>query len=69
MQLTNNYRKGEQVGTTLKALRAYKEDLDQAITAFSIYASTHERRGVLEMPAIKMNQAAVRERRTPRRCA
>jgi len=69
LQPTNNYRKGEQAGTTsmtLRALRAYKEDLDQAITAFSAYAATYERRGIIAMPVVERNVDTSRERRERR---
>lgn len=50
MPLSNDIQKAERAVTVLKALREYKDDLDQAIAAFSVYAATHERRGIVALP-------------------
>ena len=51
LEQLENHRQGERADTALRALRAYKDDLDHAIEAFSVYAATFKNRGSIEMPS------------------
>ena len=55
------YQEEKRTESTLRALRAYKTDLDQAIAAFSAYAVTHQKRnGAIEPSRCEGKPAAKR---------